>query len=502
MGEAFSQRAISLSWSTRHISGTAAIMSQPTSSKPSELHLTLDAAHGELVRSFVREAALAEDIPAALAACIASDAATAWQAVAEASTGMERVSIALSVPHHEVRARLLLPGHAQFATTVAALGTRLPAGAGMSWRESGIDGWEVALHRSLSDGHGLSAAAAVPAPAAGNADPATITIDLARKSDAAAIARCFLAVYGHDYVHPDVFSPRRYWARVEAGELIPVVARDAHGDVIGHLALEREADAHVAERGEAVVLPAARGHHLLEQMTDRLSEEAPRHGLLGVYAEPLTIHTFSQRNDVRAGMPVCAVLLGANPESFRPKDIACPTAGQRQSYLRTFRFVQPPAARRLHIAGPYEPVVKNIYDTLGVTVELAGREAPTAGDSRTALKVNDRGYGVIRFERIGSNCSVELAQALRDTRSLGARSLQLSARVSDPALPDLIDAARTLGFFFCGLGPGFADGEDMLLLQMLTEPLDTAKLQLFTDEAKALVAFIDADRRATAAFGA
>ena len=80
----------------------------------------------------------------------------------------------------------------------------------------------------------------------------------------------------------------------------------------------------VAERGEAVVLPAYRGHHLLERMTERLSAEAPKHGLQGIYAEPLTIHTFSQRNDERAGMPVCAVLLGANPESFRPKGIACP----------------------------------------------------------------------------------------------------------------------------------------------------------------------------------
>src|SRR5262249_61754909 len=61
-----------------------------------------------------------------------------------------------------------------------------------------------------------------------------------------------------------------------------------------------------------------------------------KRGLQGIYAEPLTIHTFSQRNDERAGMPVCAVLLGANPESFRPKGVACPTAGQRQSYLRTF----------------------------------------------------------------------------------------------------------------------------------------------------------------------
>jgi hypothetical protein len=74
-------------------------------------------------------------------------------------------------------------------------------------------------------------------------------------------------------------------------------------------------------------------------MTARLREEAPKHDLHGIYAEPLTIHTFSQRNDARAGMPVCAVLLGANPEDFRPKGVPCPTAGQRQSYLRTFRFV-------------------------------------------------------------------------------------------------------------------------------------------------------------------
>lgn len=339
-----------------------------------------------------------------------------------------------------------------------------------------------------------------PSPPPGSDAPA-ITIDTAREADAASIARCFHAVYGDDYVHPDVFVPERYWARVAAGELIPVVARDAAEEVIGHVALEREAGALVAERGEAVVLPDYRGHHLLERMTDRLSEEAQRHGLHGVYAEPLTIHTFSQRNDARAGMAICAVLLGANPESFRPKDIACPTAGQRQSYLRTFRFVQPPAARVLHIAGPYEAVVKTIYDALGVKAELAPRAGTPAGDSRTALKVNDRGYGVIRFERIGGNCGAELAQALRDTRSLGARSLQLQAPVSDPGLPDLIEAARRLGFFFCGLGPGFANGEDLLLMQLLTEPLDTAKLQLLTDETKALVAFIDRDRAATAVAG-
>jgi hypothetical protein len=475
-------------------------MPTPTTAKPCELHLTLSPGHGEVVRSFVREAALAEAVPATTASRIATDATQAWQAMAEAGTGTERVSVTVALPHHEVTARLTLPGHFRFASAVTTLGSRLPQGAGISWREHGVDGWEVSLHRSLSGDAGVPVLAQEESPAVAPAAGAdAITIDLAQKADAPAIARCFLAVYGHDYVHPDVFSPRRYWARVESGELIPVVARNAQGDVIGHLALERDAGALVAERGEAVVLPTYRGHHLLERMTDRLSDEAPRHGLHGVYAEPLTIHTFSQRNDVRAGMPVCAVLLGANPESFRPKDIACPTAGQRQSYLRTFRFVQPPATRLMQAAGPYQDVVRNIYASLGVKVEISAMAEPATAESLTALKINDRGYGVIRFERIGSNCPIELEQALRDIRSLGARSVQLSARLDNPGLSRLIAAARRLGFFFCGLGPGFANGQDLLLMQLLTEPLDTAKLQLFTDEARQMVAFIDKDRAGSAA---
>lgn len=321
-------------------------------------------------------------------------------------------------------------------------------------------------------------------------------IGLPEQGDAMGIARCFLEVYGHQYVHAEVFSPDRYWAKVESGELIPVIARGDDGGVIGHVALERESGSLVAERGEAVVLPAHRGQHLLERMTERLSAEAPKRGLHGIYAEPLTIHTFSQRNDERAGMPVCAVLLGANPESFRPKDIACPTAGQRQSYLRTFRFVQPPEARTILAPAPYRDVLLDIYKRLGVTVRVADASGSAASDSHTAVKVNDRGYGTIRFERIGPNAAIELEQALRDVRAQGASSVQLSAAIGDPGLSLLTEAARGLGFFFCGLAPGFADGADLFLMQRLSEPLDTAKLQLFTDQAKELVGFIDRDRSA------
>ncbi len=115
-----------------------------------------------------------------------------------------------------------------------------------------------------------------------------------------------------------------------------------------------------------------------------------------------------------------------------------------------------------------------------------------------STKVNDRGYGVIQFDQIGLDFAAELSKALHDVRALGARSVQLSARMADPGLPVLSNAARELGFFFCGLGPAFADGEDLLLLQSLSDPLDTGKLQLFTDQARELVAFINRERAATA----
>jgi hypothetical protein len=463
------------------------------------LQALLGPAQVELLRAFVRESALAEGVSGPTATLIADDTAQVWAALCV--PGAARAHVTVTSACNDVRSRIVLQGHSRFSSVIASLAGRIRPEAGVSWRERGIDAWEISVHRRLTRPpspleHGADGDPDAPAATAPAAQE--IQIVLPQVTDAAAIARCFLSVYGHHYVHSEVFSPHRYWSKVEDGELVPAVARDAMGEVIGHVALEREPNAQVAERGEAVVLPAYRGHHLLERMTELLSEEAPKHGLQGIYAEPLTIHTYSQRNDERAGMPVCAVLLGANPEEFHPKGVPDPTAGQRQSYLRTFRFVQPPAARTVHAPAPYRDTLLKIYQSLGVAVSAAQPAPATAPKSRTSIKVNDRGYGLIHFDSIGLNAAIELEQAHRDVRALGAVSVQLSGPIGDPGLPALTDAARALGFFFCGLGPAFADGADTFLMQWLSEPLDTAKLQLFTAAAKELVAFIDRDRAAVA----
>ncbi len=163
--------------------------------------------------------------------------------------------------------------------------------------------------------------------------------------------------------------------------------------------------------------------------------------------------------------------------------------------------MQPPQARVIHAPERYREILLKIYASLGAPVTVAATSGVASGDSRIGTKVNDRGYGVIEFDRIGPDFAAGLEQSLRDVRASGARSVQLSAPIGDPGLPLLSDAARNMGFFFSGLGPAFADGADLLQLQWLSESLDTGKLQLFTDQAKQLVAFIDRERAEAAGEG-
>jgi hypothetical protein len=53
----------------------------PSVSRFSELQLVLEPARGELVRAFVREASLAEGVPASIASLIADDTTQAWLAL-------------------------------------------------------------------------------------------------------------------------------------------------------------------------------------------------------------------------------------------------------------------------------------------------------------------------------------------------------------------------------------------------------------------------------------
>lgn len=457
-----------------------------------ELRLELVAEASELVRVFVREASLATNVPVQTAARMAEGAVIVWKELCRHHGDAQHVRLTARVHGKEIIVRVSVTGHEKFVAFMPALFSGLPADLGFSYRDSGIDGWQITLHTSLEPPPPLFIALDEGNDEVGPSE--TFEIEPPREEDAPGVARCFLAVYGRHYVHSEVFSPKRYWSKVQEGEIIPVIARNRRGEVVGHVALEREPGAQIAERGQAVVLPSCRGRHLLEQMTECLTQQARQIGLAGIFAQPVTIHTFSQRNDERAGMPICAAMLGIRPENALPKDIPAPTRGQRQSLLLAFRFLDAPGERLTYAPPAYREMISQISGSLGVMPLFSSDFGSMTKSSAIHVKLDKQGSAHITIDKIGAEVGSELKLTFMNLMSLGAEYIQLAAPLSDPGMPLLVDAARALGFYFCGMGPAFFPSGDALLLQFTAHPLDVTKLQLFADRTRTLVDFIEKDR--------
>lgn len=326
----------------------------------------------------------------------------------------------------------------------------------------------------------------------------TYTIRRLRPADAIGVARCIYEYYGYEYPNEDVYYPDRIVHQNATGELISVVAVDAVGEVVGHYALERPGLGPIAETGQAVV-SARHGHRgLLEKMRTALEAAAADLGLAGIYGQPVTSHTFSQRMDLGFGAYVRAVSLAHSPP-INFTQIRDQAVGQRETLLICFKHLgAEPGATPVHAPDHHRAIIDRIYAQYGV------HPAPPAGTSRGLPPGPGRisagfdrgwGYATIRVNEIGADTAVAVDQARRDLIEVaGVPVIYLELPLAQPGTPDLCRAAESMGFCFSGVGPCFAPDGDVLRLQYLNTPLDPAKLQIASPFGQELLAYIVAEQ--------
>jgi hypothetical protein len=125
--------------------------------------------------------------------------------------------------------------------------------------------------------------------------------------------------------------------------------------------------------------------------------------------------------------------------------------------------------------------------------------APNGHGKVTVGYAKSYGLGTIRVAQIGADTAAEVRRARADlvaTAGVGAVFLELP--LAQAAAAHLWDAAEADGFFFGGIGPRFAADGDALRLQYLTEPLDTARLEVLDPFGQELLAYVDAERERVA----
>jgi hypothetical protein len=362
------------------------------------------------------------------------------------------------------------------------------------WFNHGRQGSELRLIKYRPQSHvtdHLGEADLVPAHAdTPRAPEQEYTIRRLEPEEAIQVAQCVYRAYGYSYPNDDLYYPDRIVHLNETGQLVSVVAVDEVGSVVGHIALERPDLGPVAESGQAVVMPAHRGRHLLERMRAFLEEEGRRIGLVHVYSEPVCSHVFSQRANEEGGSRVCGVRLGVIPQSVSFKKIKTEPLPQRESCMVYVKYLDVPTKSVIYGPEHHREMIERIYDHLGTPLQMKGPER-SPGQSRIRVSFDrEWSYGLIRVEAIGARTASEIEQARKDlVEASAADVVYLELPLSQPEAPYMCMAAEDFGFFFSGVIPSFTQAGDILRMQYLNVELDTTLLQVASPFGKEIVEY-------------
>ena len=292
-----------------------------------------------------------------------------------------------------------------------------------------------------------------------------------------------------------LYHPEATWAMVEAGRLHSVVAVDDDGEVVGHVAIELE---HVTDPvGDftlALTDPRYRGHHLLGRASDELAAIIAELGLRGSLAEAVTPHTITQRSRVDGGATETGVLVGFIPSSMTYRGFSEEVQGSsRQSAVLSYQPLGPAPARTVFLPEPYAEVMAERYEAMGLERPGGRRRAP-AGATRLDVAVDrPRSLATLEVQRVGADAVDEIDRRRRALCAAGTEVVYVELPLEDPGTPDVAEGLRDRGFAYAGFVPELRD-VDVLRLQYLDVEVDTGIIQLYSDDARRLLAFIEADR--------
>jgi hypothetical protein len=310
-------------------------------------------------------------------------------------------------------------------------------------------------------------------------------------SDASGVVACLRSIYGSTYVHPELYNPAEIVRLNESLQLVSVVTVDATEQVVGHYALERPQLSRIAEAGVAVVLPEHRHHQLMERMRVVLEQEAATLQLVGLFGHAVTNHTFSQRVDERFQEEPCALSLGWSPRTFH--NLAEPLS-QRMSELLYFKYLKRPSQATIFLPAHHAVWCMRIYEELGIAVTNVPGESPQGSGELTVTTRRDLGRAVVHVKRLGENSIETIESLVEDLSHQGAEAIFLELPLAQAGTPGVCLAAESLGFFFSGIGPSFAEDGDALRLQKLSAPLDPSLILVQSAHARDLLGYVVAER--------
>ncbi|MCL2072106.1 MAG: acyl carrier protein [Oscillospiraceae bacterium] len=289
------------------------------------------------------------------------------------------------------------------------------------------------------------------------------------------------AVYGTEYPSAYLYNPDEFWAKTEKGDIYPYIAINGEGKATGMISLIRlSVNSNAFELGQLMVTPEYRGTNVAELLISCISSQELGFGV--IYCESVTTHKFSQRSCIAGGFCDTAIKLNimAPYENNSPGRISCVVSCIERGEMELWAYL--PQVYKEEIALSLE----------GLSTRVCRNASDISPNNPTLYTVNDdelttSQYIIVSITEIG-NDSAEMVQKLEEYAIKNQiKSLAVNIPLACPHNGAMVNALRSMGFFFTGVMPRWYRDSDALLMQKLyPNTPEWDKIKLFSDKIQAI----------------
>ncbi len=323
-------------------------------------------------------------------------------------------------------------------------------------------------------------------------------VRLLRADEAGRLSEAIRAAYGDSYDAAWVYDARAVARRISEGLMISCIAETAEGELLCHAAMTfRTPRDRVGHAGQAVTMPAARGHHLFTAVKRHLADIATKRGLAGMYSEATAAHPYSQRANVELGAHETGFLLGWIPATVT-NDAATPaSAPRRQSVALFYLRTNTGPARPVYAPPGHRDMVHDTITLCGLHARLADPPTRARLPLRSvvhATTLEDHNVAVLTATEPGADLPTAVGAARDRLFARGLDVVYLDLPLEHHATALVADHLDILGVSYAGVFPNSRAHGDVLRLQSLNGVRISADdVAVASDHGRRLLDYILAD---------
>ena len=324
-----------------------------------------------------------------------------------------------------------------------------------------------------------------------------VTIRLLGATEGAVMGAAIRVAYGDSYDAAWVYDAAEVSARLADGRLVSSVAEAGDGSLLCHVGLSRSsASSLVGEAGQAVTMPAARGHHLFTATKRHLADWAFENRLFGIFSEATTAHPYSEKANVDLGAREAGFLLGWIPATVTNDAAAADRAGRISAALF---YLKTNEGHRRPIFAPdrHREVVVGIIEACGLRGTIGEAPATLAPLEESVMRTDvreDHNLAVITVEVPGADLGNRVGEARARLFDQGLDALYIDLPLERPETEDAGERLEDLGISFAGLFPNSRVKGDVLRMQSLNNvAICAADIATVSDHGRELLDYVVAD---------